>query len=509
MNKLSVFLLALALSCTGNGVAHAINFKARGVWLASFQLGQHGNFTRGGHAGYDHLEDEFEARSRVRLQIDAVASEALSGQVYFEIGKLMWGKAANPQGGGALGADASIVKLKRAFIDWRVPETALRLRMGIQAVRSPYAALDGPTVMTGDAAAVTASWKPADNVDVTAYWMRPYNDNYEASDGDGSCFMDNMDVFGLSVPVRLDGVRVTPWAMYGAIGPNTFRSASGYNANRINGVDGKYFFSGMFPVLCTADGIARGKSLSSYANAWWVGLAGDVTAFDPLRMAWEFSWGGISWPDDSSLNRQGWMAALLLEYRLGWCVPGLYGWYTSGDDDDLGNGSERMPYIVNDFGVSSFSSTFAGPAENGLERDRVIGNTLIGTWGVGARLKDMRFLEDLAHTFHVSLFGGTNDHRILKRIHDRTGSWMTPNTHSTTPAIGRENLYMTDRDYALEIGLANRITVYENLQVNVDAAYIRLFLDDSDDTWGQALTGGDRRDLRDAWNVSVLFIYSF
>ena len=27
--------------------------------------------------------------------------------------------------------------------------------------------------------------------------------------------------------------------------------------------------------------------------------------------------------------------------------------------------------------------------------------------------------------------------------------------------------------------------------------------------WGQSLTGGDHRDIRDAWNVSVLFIYSF
>ncbi|MDE7066024.1 MAG: hypothetical protein K2O70_11280, partial [Desulfovibrionaceae bacterium] len=106
--------------------AEAIDFKAHGWWLFSAQYGQNGNFSNKGHTGYDSLEDDFEARSRVRLQLDAVASENLSGQLYFEIGKFIWGKAGNPQGGAALGADSSSqIKLKRAFIDWTVPNTDL------------------------------------------------------------------------------------------------------------------------------------------------------------------------------------------------------------------------------------------------------------------------------------------------------------------------------------------------------------------------------------------------
>lgn len=344
-------------------------------------------------------------------------------------------------------------------------------------------------------------------VSVSGFWMRPYNDNYESTDddSDNSCFMDNMDVGGLIVPLHFEGLKLTPWFIYAAIGPNTFRNASGQINKRINGVDGKYFFSGMFPLKANETGISKGKHLSSYANAWWAGLAGDLTMFDPFRVAWEFSCGGVDWPDDSSLKRAGWMAALLLEYKLDWGIPGIYGWYTSGDDDDLGNGSERMPYIVNDFGVSGFSSTFAGPSANGLERDRVIGNTLIGTWGIGARLRNLSFLEDLTHTIHVSLYGGTNDSGILKKIHERTGTWMTPNSQSSTPDMGRENLYMTDKDYAVEFGISNQYKVYENFQINLDASYVALFLDKSDDTWGQSEAGS----LHDAWNISALFIYSF
>lgn len=117
MKKIWCLLLAAAMVTGAAQASHAVDFKAKGVWLASFQYGQNGNFTNGGHTGYDPSEDEFEARSRVRLVIDAVADENLSGQVYFEIGKSIWGKAEDPQGGMAMGADKNIVKLKRAFID--------------------------------------------------------------------------------------------------------------------------------------------------------------------------------------------------------------------------------------------------------------------------------------------------------------------------------------------------------------------------------------------------------
>ena len=145
MKKIWCLLLAAAMVTGAAQASHAVDFKAKGVWLASFQYGQNGNFTNGGHTGYDPSEDEFEARSRVRLVIDAVADENLSGQVYFEIGKSIWGKAEDPQGGMAMGADKNIVKLKRAFIDWRVPDTDLKLRMGIQGIGLPYMAMGGPT----------------------------------------------------------------------------------------------------------------------------------------------------------------------------------------------------------------------------------------------------------------------------------------------------------------------------------------------------------------------------
>ncbi len=107
----------------------------RAVWL------QNGNFSnKRAIRATIILKMIFEARSRVRrLQLDAIASELSSGQVYFEIGKFIWGKAfSNPQGGGSAGrgsrhyqAEKGVHRLGCAQYQ---PQGA---HMGIQAFRSP------------------------------------------------------------------------------------------------------------------------------------------------------------------------------------------------------------------------------------------------------------------------------------------------------------------------------------------------------------------------------------
>ena len=510
MKKLMTLALAAGMLLGAATGASAIDFKAKGQWLMGFSAGDgslvsHTKTNKASnHNKAADTDDIFSASQRLRLQLDAVASEALSGTVFFEIGDTNWGKNSN---GGALGADQKIVEVKNAYIDWMVPNTDLKFRMGIQGIQLPNVA-GGSAILDDDVAAITASYQFNENVALTAMWARPYNDNYTGTDRVN--YQDNMDLFALMVPLTFDGVKLTPWGMFASIGSNTFRNDSSKNyayvGNKINGVNGGYALSGLFPLR--ADLLSHKEKLNAYGTAWWGGLSGEITKWDPFRIAWDFSYGNVTY-DDGSLNRSGWLAGLLLEYNLDWTKLGLFGWYSSGDDDNVGNGSERLPTVSNDYGPCSFSGTFMGPDINGLERDRVIGNNLVGTWGVGFRLKDMSFLEDLKHTFHISLLGGTNDPGILKKYHERTGEWMAPNNPEGTTKVGRENLYLTTRDYALEFGLLNEYKIYDNLQVNLEASYIALWLDKSDDVWGQSLTGGDHRDIRDAWNVSVLFIYSF
>ena len=522
MKKIATLLLAAGLVFGAATGASAIDFKAKGQWIMSFDYGQNGGFTggagqtgfNGGKAGNPSYRnaDEFEASQRVRLQLDAVASESLSGTVFFEIGANTWGQSKT---GGALGADDSQnIKLKNAYIDWIVPQTDLKVRMGIQGMALPSFTTESQ-VFNDDVAGITASYQFNENVGVTALWARPWNDNFNGDNNktgkDGlNNYMDNVDLGALLVPLTFDGVKVTPWVMYAAIGPNAFRSDNNYLGS-VSGTSAKFPTAGMFPVAGSRhkDGSNATKKLGEYGNTIWAGLTGEVTMFDPIRIAWDVNYGSASY-DDSRLNRSGWLASLLAEYKLDWAIPGIYGWYGSGDDSNPANGSERMPSLS----VNNTNNGFSNFAFNGnpyIARDAILGYSMSGTWGVGARLKDMSFLENLKHTLRVNLIGGTNSPDLAKKM-NRNGNSVAANGFGLADkgeALGMDPLYMTSQDYAMEVGLTNTYKMYDNFTIMLDAAYLATWLDQSKSVWGNSKMNGKSDEVRDPWNVNVSFVYSF
>ena len=525
MKKLATLLIAAGLVFGVSTGANAIDFKAKGQWIMSFDYGQHGNFTGGnGQTGYNNKEDEFEARQRIRLQLDAVASEALSGTVYFEIGDTTWGgagKGTEGQGsGGAMGADGVSVEVKRAYIDWMVPDTDLKVRMGIQGIQAPSFVLKRAQSFGDDVAGIALSYQFNEYVGATAFWARPYNDNFSGYNKNSNksynkSYMDNIDLGGLFIPLTFDGVKITPWGMLAGIGPNADRVGEDYFAGSDSDVWGTSigkFRQGMLPAfgVVGSDGrTVHDIKLSEYGTAWWAGVTGDITYWDPFRVAFDFTAGGVSY-DESRLNRAGWMAVLLVEYKFDWGTPGIVGWYASGDDNDLGNGSERLPTLSTGMSDNDLSH-FAFDGNPYIAREGTLGNSMAGTWGVGLRVKDFSFVEDLKHTFRINYIGGTNDHEILKKLNRasiRSGNgdvWVAPNQGG----VGVENMYLTDLDSALEIGLYNEYKMYDNFKIALDANYVALFLDDGHKTWKHAAMNGKSRDVRDAWNVNVSFVYEF
>ena len=528
MKKIATLLLAAGLVFGAATGASAIDFKAKGQWIMSFDYGQNGGFTGGnGMTGFNKAnksykgEDEFEAKQRVRLQLDAVASESLSGTVFFEIGAQTWGQNDT---GGALGADnADVVKLKNAYIDWMVPQTDLKVRMGIQGIALP-SMTTGSNVFNDDVAGVVASYQFNENVGLTAFWARPWNDNFtgwnDTVHGDNyqSNYMDNVDVFALLLPLSFDGVKVTPWGMMAGIGPNAFAGENkdgSRNYFNVSGTSNKFAAAGMFPAggAMHKDGTSAAKRLNSYGTAWWAGLTGEVTMWDPFRIAWDFNYGDAQY-DDSRLNRSGWLASLLFEYKMDWGIPGLYGWYGSGDDDNPANGSERMPSLS----VNNNNNGFSNFAFNGnpyIAREGILGYSMAGTWGIGARVKDVSFVEDLKHTLRVNYIGGTNAPKMAKYIVgnvDRGYPGLGGNiTGPNMQAVGMDPLYMTTEDSALEIGLSNSYQMYENFTVYLDANYLATWLDHSRSVWGNSKMngkGGSDQE-RDPWNVNLSFVYAF
>ena len=508
MKKLMTLALAAAMMLGAATGASAIDFKAKGQWIMSFDYGMHGDFAKSKanrNSGYKNSttgnEDEFEARQRVRLQLDAVASEALSGTVFFEMGDQFWGKGDSKSDGGALGADGKVVELKRAYIDWMVPQTDLKVRMGIQGLALPAFTTNASQIFDDDVAAVSLNYQFNENVGLTAFWARPYNDNggYKSqwSGKDYDNYMDNMDMFAVLLPLSFDGVKVTPWVMYAAMGPGMF------NYDKKPGNAWGRASAGMI------SGFKGTDWNDSYGNAFWAGVTGEVTYWDPFRIAWDVNYGSASY-EDEKMNREGWLASLLLEYKLDWGTPGLYGWYGSGDDSNPKNGSERMP-VVSANGNNQFSN-FAFNGNPYIAREGVLGSTMVGTWGIGARLKDVSFLEDLKHTLRVNFMGGTNAPKMAKYIRHYGNPYAKHGVSDVARyATAYDPMYLTTDDTALEIGLTNTYKMYDNFTVMLDASYVALWLEDSRSVWGKnpgrGALGGDG--VYDAWNVNLSFVYSF
>lgn len=424
--RLVAFVLAAAMLLCAAAPAMAIDFRIKGRWVGLFEYGQNNKFSRGGKLvgnrnQYNDI-DEFGAQQRWRLQLDAVASENLSGTVFLEISLLRWGQAST---GGAPGAGATNqVKVKNAYVDCTVPNGDIKVRMGLQRIALP-GAVSQSRVMGADAAAVNVNWRITDNVGLNFFWMRPYNDNFAGEDESGtrSGFMDNMDLFGLSLPLSFEGLTLTRWTLVGGMGPNTLRTGYGESDDCYGRKTQTYFENCFLPL---GVGIKE-KSLSDYATIVWAGLALDFTYFDPLRMAFDLNYGSFR-QSDSSASRSGWLAALLVEYALDWGTPGLVAWYSSGDDANPGNGSERMPTMQRDeSGGECFSPCAFNGGRPGTLRDSMIDHSTSGTWGVGLRARgrhrlQLRALGELHHWRRLLLHGlVARQGRLGQEHHERRG----------------------------------------------------------------------------------------
>ena len=509
--RLTTLLLAAGLILGVAGSAEAIEFKAKGIWISMFEYGGGGNFVKEDRQGRNVTgwgrwgEDEFEAKTRVRLQLDAVASENLSGTVYFEMGAFAWGRASK---GGALGGDGTIVKIKSAYMDWAIPGTKIKTRMGLQRIHLPDYSSEASQVFDGDVTGVSVNVPINDNFGLTAFWARPFNDNWGGAEDRPANYLDNVDLFALTVPMTFEGARITPWAMLGIVGENAFRSSG----------SGKFYDAGYGGGLSPAAYMLDGKEDAySFGTAFWAGITGEITAADPFRLAWTFNYGSFS-TGEKALNKQGWHASLLAEYRLDWGTPGIYGWYSSGDDGNIKNGSERMPSL--DYNNES-TSGFSGFGQLGtwtIGRDAVLGFTLAGTWGIGARLKDISLIDKLKTTLRVNLYNGTNDAAMARHIKSgaagvevpsATCNGYTPDFYSANP----NGIYLTEKDYAMEFGMMTTYQICENLRLLVEANYIALWLDQSSDVWGGFRNAKGHwvkaNSVEDCWNVNLSCIYYF
>lgn len=481
---LSAAVLLLALFTAGQDKALAVELSAKGAMQSRLSYGDR-SFVKG------NKNDRFKAATRLLLTLQANVSEALSGTVMFKVGHLEYGKESV---GAALGADGTVVRVTHAYMDWGIPDTNLKVRMGIQPFILPsYTPMLSPilTLTLAGGAGVVVSNDFSENISATAFWFRPSNDNY-AGDENGSHagYMDNFDLFGLTLPMKFRDFKVTPWAMYGFAGRHN-------DFNHGSNTLGDYTLlmrNGLFPLLA---GAAPGDLLDGSDRPWgdvfFAGLAADFSR-DGWHFALDGAWGYADFGTINlngrsfDLKRQGWYAALLAEYVFDWGKPGIMAWYASGDDGNPWNGSERMPAIYPEV----FYSSYGGNMTNYGGCAQIMGNGIAGMWAVMAQLRDLSLVDKLKHTLRLIYYRGTNNPEMVRK------GWI-----SNPQEVLQNSIYLTNKDYAFEVNIDNTYQLYENLSLNFEVGYIGLGT--SRDVWDHV--GYEAR--RDNFKCTFSAVYTF
>lgn len=490
MKRVLGLLMAALIVLSGAGAAQAdgIQLKVRGEWDFSFGWVDNAVFRGSVHGDSGRRnDDDFFAMQRIRTQINFITSEYLEGVLMFEIGDINWGRSED---GGQLDADGVNVKTKRAYLDWVIPTTEISVRMGIQGMVLPSTPMGTP-VLDADVAGVTVSSPVTDWLSATAFWVRPF-DAY-ANDSDSGFSRrhldDEVDVFGLLLPMEGEGWTFTPWGMYGFIGAS----------------------SGLYDYLFAGEYENTVEVQNSHTKAWWVGAHLELSLLEPLVFNLEAIYGRMSRVDlgrdffdnygydplmEKSVKASGWFLAATLDYELEWGTPGIFGWWSSGDDKDADRDGRlgRMPILsVDNAGFAPTSFGTAGTFSIGS--DSVVTASGLGSWGFGIQVADVSFIEDLTHTLRFAYYRGTNDADLIRKTGDLN-----------YVKYGLDGLYLTDKDSVFEVNFDHTYQIYENLTALVELGYLRL--DADRDVW-QNKSGRNRDEHKNAWKAQLVFHYSF
>ena len=484
MKKLFLALVAGVFVLSYGMNASATELKTYGYFRAYVSHVTNYNFDD------DTDENEFTAAQRLRPYFDFIASENLKATLALEY-DTTWGKKSRPvfkDAGGAAGMDTTTnTELKRAMLAFKWPNTNILFKIGAQGMSLP-GTFDGgiSPVFNQDITGAIVSAQINNMFSITIGWARPWvNEDHNGLIGSESD--ENIDAFFLTVPVRIEGAKMTPYLLYATIGDSAY-PAGGKVFLHSGGLEAYY------------NGALTGTLKKDDSDLWYAGMYYEISMFEPIVVKGNIIYGKLdsdieyrngARKEDEIGEREGWYVDLAIDYKMDFMTPSVYGYYMSGDDDDPFDGSECIPVLASDgwgtpggFAIGDNSVFDFNDNNFGLAQ-----TSPMGVWLVGFAFKDISLVENLKSTFAIEYGEGTVDSDLIEK-------------YGAAYAAEIDGHYvLTDEDSFIQVMLTNKYKIYENLAAVLELGYASLDMDD--DTWGDDYLEDD------AYLVTFGFTYDF
>lgn len=438
MKKWLIALLAGAMVFSFSMSASATSLKTYGYFMAAASNIVNYNFNS------TAAHDRFTAGQRLRFFFDFIANENLKATVGLEINQI-WGDPAN----GATKMDKNIMVVKRAMLTFKWPDTNVTFKIGAQGVALPGGAFANP-VLFCDIAGALVNVPVNDMISVTAGWLRPWSQDQAGRSGRGADG-GNIDAALLSVPVKLEGVKINPYFVYAFIDKNV---------NNAGAVLGDLASEARLRPVVGA------TALTGAAKAYWLGMGYDISLFQPIDVKGQVVYGKVDAKKDNN-DRSGIYVDLAASYKMDMMTPMAYFVYSSGDDANGTDGSEMLPILGNDYVWATPVGFVVGNGCNfvNVGGDGLYSGNPLGFWLVGLALKDISVVDNLSSTFAIEYGKGTIDKNIVKANR------------------AAYNEYFSKEDSFFQMKLESKYKIYENLAAILELSYGKLNMDEN--VWGK------------------------
>ncbi len=487
--KLAV-LVALVLGLAGVAQA-ATEVKMVGDAFVFGTFNANQNFTGWSTGSWDsntptytgagkQTEDRVQIWERFRLRSDFVANEAVKFRLGVKV-EDTWGHgtftAANP---------AVAIQVYQAFLQFKLPSCDTEITAGLQDLSLPANAFfTDSVVFGGDRAAALVITQPliADTLSVVGGYARLL-DSYRTYDPNTTQVADEFDAYFLALPITLPGFKASPWGTVAVAGrAANYFTAGSYGPNST-------FADGLLSAGTFITPVGLRNSQNAY---WWAGSTFEVTVLDPVTFYADVIYGSGNAADRKKNERSGWFIDLGAEYT-GWDVltPQVFGWWSTGEDKSTRNGSERMPSILSNWGPGN---SFLFDCSQDLSKQGNMGVNPIGSYGLGASLNNISFIEKLTNRLTFVYLRGNNSAKAIRFLNATMGS----NPYFT---MGRD---LTDNEYILGANFDTTYQIYQNLAAVVETGWAHGEFQTS--VWGHRLA--EKARSGDAWKVAFGLTYKF